>query len=103
MIGIIRDRRAAEMVDGIAAPAVLVGELPPQTVDIAAATLKGQVPEHVIKRAVLEHQNDDVVDLLQVGHADLLIDHTCAYVNQDLAARGRAGLPARERDRLIGA
>lgn len=75
VIGIIRDRRAAEMVHGIAAPAVLVGELRPQTVDIAAATLKGQVPEHVIKRAVLEHQDDDVVDLVQVGHADLLIDH----------------------------
>jgi hypothetical protein len=30
----------------------------------------------VIERAVLEHQDDDVVDLLQVGHANLLNHHT---------------------------
>ena len=79
MIGIVGNRRAVEMMDGIAAPIMLVGELPAQTIDIAAAALKRQVPEHVIERAVLEHQDDDVVDLLQVGHANLLSRHTaCA-------------------------
>jgi hypothetical protein len=70
VIGIIGERRTVEMVDGIAAPVVLVGEFPSQTIDIVAGTLQRQIPEHVIKRAVLEHQDHDVVDLLQVGHAD---------------------------------
>ena len=68
VIGIIGNRRAVEMVDGIAAPVVLVGELPAQTIDIAAGALKREIAEHVIKRAILEHQDDDVLDLLQVGH-----------------------------------
>jgi hypothetical protein len=72
VIGIIGDRRAAQMVHGIAAPVVLVGELRTQAIDIAAGTLKRQISEHVIKRAVFEHQHDDVVDLLQVGHGALL-------------------------------
>jgi hypothetical protein len=76
VIGIIGNRRAAEVMDGIAVPVVLVGELWTQTIDITAATLKRQIPEHVIERAVLEHQNDDVVDLRQVGHANLLSHHT---------------------------
>jgi hypothetical protein len=69
VIGIIGNRRAVEVVDGIAAPVLLVGELPAQTVDIAAGALEREIAEHVIKRAVLEHQDDDVLDLLQVGHA----------------------------------
>jgi hypothetical protein len=72
VIGIIGNRRAVEMMDGIAVPVVLVGELWTQTIDVTAATLKRQIPEHVIERAVLGHQNDDVVDLLEVVHADLL-------------------------------
>ena len=75
MIGVIGDRRGLEMVDRVAAPVVVVGELFPQAVDVVAPTLERQVSEHVIKRAVLEHQDDDVVDLPQIGHADVLRHH----------------------------
>ncbi len=50
---------------------MLVGELRPQTVDIAATTLEREIPEHVVEGAILEHQDDDVVDLLEVGHVGL--------------------------------
>ena len=47
---------------------MLVGELRPQTIDVAATTLEREIPEHVVEGAVLEHQDDDVVDLLEVVH-----------------------------------
>ncbi len=50
---------------------MLVGELRPQTIDIAATTLEREIPEHVVEGAILEHQDNDVVDLLEVGHAGL--------------------------------
>ena len=127
MIGVIGDRRGLEMADRVAASVVVVGELFPQAVDVVAPALERQVSEHVIKRAVLEHQHDDVVDLLQIGHARVLSHHTPVaavpachrwppveqappgdfgdelYVPGDLATEpaieGRAGLPARRRRR----
>ena len=50
---------------------MLVGELRPQAIDLAATTLEREIPEHVVEGAILEHQDDDVVDLLEVGHAGL--------------------------------
>jgi hypothetical protein len=76
VIGVIGNRRGLEMADRVAAPVVVVGELLPQPVDVAAPTLQRQVSEHVIKRAVLQHQHDDVVDLLQIGHARVFSHHT---------------------------
>jgi hypothetical protein len=64
MIGVVRDRRAVEMKDRIAPPLMLVRELRSQTVDIIAPALEREVSEHGIKRTVLEHQHDDVLDLL---------------------------------------
>ena len=40
VIGIVLDHRAVEMVDRIGAPVMLVGEIRPQTIDIAATTLE---------------------------------------------------------------
>jgi hypothetical protein len=71
VIGIVLDHRAVEMVDRIGAPVMLVGELLPQTIDIAATTLEREIPEHVVEGAILEHQDDDVVDLFKVGQAGL--------------------------------
>ena len=45
---------------------MLVGELRPQTIDIAATTLEREIPEHVVEGAILEHQDNDVVDLPEV-------------------------------------
>src|SRR5580693_10313941 len=56
------------MPDGVATPVVFVGELFPQAVDVVASAFERQVAQHVVERAVLEHQDDDVVDLPQVGH-----------------------------------
>ena len=50
---------------------MLVRELRPQTIDIAATTLEREIPEHVVEGAILEHQDNDVVDLPEVGHAGL--------------------------------
>ena len=50
---------------------MFVGELRPQTIDVAATTLEREIPEHVVEGAVLEHQDDDVVDLLEVCCAGL--------------------------------
>ena len=75
VIGIVLDHRAVEMVDRIVAPAMLVGELRPQTIDIAATTLEREIPQHVVEGAILEHQDNDVVDLPEVGHAGLLSHH----------------------------
>jgi hypothetical protein len=61
------------------APVVLVGELCSQTIDIPAAPLERQIPEHVIKRAVLHHQHDDVVNLLQVRDPNLLGHDTLLF------------------------
>src|SRR5438876_1459093 len=60
------------MVDRIPAPVVLVGQPFAKTVDVTAATLKRQVTEHVVEGAILQHQDDDVVDLLKVGRTGLL-------------------------------
>jgi hypothetical protein len=76
VIGVVGDRRGLEVADRVPASAVVVGELCPQPVDVVAAPLERQIPEHVVKRAVLEHQDDDVVDLLQIGDADVLSHHT---------------------------
>ena len=75
VIGIVLDHRAVEMVDWIGAPVMLVRELRPQTIDIAATTFKREIPQHVVEGAILQHQDNDVVDLPQVGHAGLLSHH----------------------------
>jgi hypothetical protein len=71
VIGIVRDRRAIQMMNRVE-PVVLVGELRSQTIDIAATPLEREIPEHMIKRAVLQHQHDDAVDLLQIREPTLL-------------------------------
>src|SRR5215470_9685712 len=60
------------MVDRIAAPAVLIGELRPQTIHVAVITLEREVPKQVIKRTIFQHQHDNVVDLLQIRHTRVL-------------------------------
>ena len=99
VIGIVLDHRAVEMVDRIAAPIVLVGELRPQTIDIVATTFKREIPQHVVEGAILEHQYNDVVDLLEVGHAGVLGHYPSFVAVEELAdvvadlRRARFGLP----------
>jgi len=62
VVGIGGDRRGAQVVDWVAVAVMGVGELWPQPVDIRAAALQREVPQHVIERAVLHHQHDDVLD-----------------------------------------
>src|SRR5690242_4936563 len=52
-----------------------VGELWSQPVDIRAAALQREVPQHVIERAVLHHQHDDVLNLRQVRGTGPLDHH----------------------------
>ena len=101
VIGIVLDHRAVEMVDRIVAPVVLVGELRPQTIDIAATTLEREIPQHVVEGAILEHQDDDVVDLPEVGHAALLSEPgrgdvvlNASHLDESTKARARPLLTA---------
>jgi hypothetical protein len=59
--------RRGEVVNRVGAPLVLVSQPWAQAIDIPAPASEGQVPEHVIKRPVLQHHDHDMVDLLQVG------------------------------------
>ena len=58
----VREVRSCEMMDRVATSVVIVGHPGCQTVDVVPAALERQVPEHVIKRAVLQHEHDDVLD-----------------------------------------
>jgi hypothetical protein len=64
MVGIQLQGRRGEVVRRVAAPLVLVGQPRAQAVDIRAAACEGQIPEHVVKGPVLQHQDHDMVDLL---------------------------------------
>jgi hypothetical protein len=59
--------RGIEVVNRIAAPLVLVGELRTQAVDIRTPPRQGQVPEHVIEGSIFQHHDHDMVDLIQVA------------------------------------
>jgi hypothetical protein len=50
---------------GVAAHLVVVGELFLQSVDVSAAALEREIAEHVVERAVFEHQHHDVGDRLE--------------------------------------
>jgi hypothetical protein len=77
VIGILGrcELRARQVMDGIVDAPVAVLELGLQPVDVGA-TGEREVAEHVVEGAVLEHQDDDVLDLVQVargfGHRLLL-------------------------------
>jgi hypothetical protein len=44
-----------------------IGRVRSGTVDVETALVESEEPaQHVIERAVLHHQNDDVIDLLQI-------------------------------------
>jgi hypothetical protein len=55
------------MMNGIGPPLILIGEPRTQAVDVRATALEREIAEHVVEGAVLEHQDDDMVDLLEVG------------------------------------
>jgi hypothetical protein len=106
MIGVVHDRRAVQMVNRIDAPVVLVGELGSQTIDIPAPPLEREIPEHMIKRAVLEHQHDDVVNFLQVhqptplSHEKLRIQASTVQPGDCCAPRPRPPAGSYERLRV---
>ena len=67
MVRIHLQSRRGEVVHRVGAPLVLVGQPRAQAIDLRARAHEGQIPEHVIKGPVLQHQDHNMVDLLQVG------------------------------------
>ncbi len=61
--------RATERVHGIGAPVVLVNHARLQSLHLGHNTVELQVAEHVVERAILHHQNYDVIDLAEVPAA----------------------------------
>jgi hypothetical protein len=55
------------MVDRLAPTRVLAGHSRSKAIYVGAGTLERQVTEHVIEGAVLQHQNDDVLDPLKTA------------------------------------
>jgi hypothetical protein len=55
------------MVDRVAPTRVLVGHPRSKAIYVVASTLEREVTEHVIERAVLQHQYDDVLDPLETA------------------------------------
>ena len=60
---------ATERVHGIGAPVVLVGHARFQPLHLGHHAVQLQIAQHVVERAVLHHQNDDVIDLAEVPSA----------------------------------
>jgi hypothetical protein len=63
---VLRQRRPLEVANLVRLAAVDVCHARLQAVDVGPAGLDRQVAEHVVERAVLEHEHDDVVDLAEV-------------------------------------
>ena len=81
MIRVHPQGRRAQMVHGVSAPLVMVGEARAQAIDIRVPVAEGQVPQHVVERAVLQHHDHHMVDLRQAGGAGwvTLVDfHRCS-------------------------
>jgi len=64
---VLRQGRTLEVPNLVALALVAVRHARLQAVDVRAGALEAEVAEHVVERAVLEHEDDDVLDLLQVG------------------------------------
>ena len=61
----LRERRLLEPEDRIRAAFVLVRHPLAKPVDVEAVVFQPEVSEHVVEGAVLEHQHDDVLDLVE--------------------------------------
>jgi hypothetical protein len=59
-------RGALKVADPVLLALIRVRHRGLQTVNVGSAGLETEIPEHVVERAVLEHQDDDVVDLFEV-------------------------------------
>jgi hypothetical protein len=55
-----------QMMDGVALLSVAVAQARRQPLHIVTVSFQPEITEHMIERAVLHYQHDDLVDLLQV-------------------------------------
>jgi hypothetical protein len=66
-----------------------VGHSRLEAVDFEPVVLEAEVAEHVVERAVLEHEDDDVVDLVERG--DEVVDFDLDEPGQDLGPAAEEG------------
>src|SRR5262245_59944538 len=66
MVRVHLNGRAGQVMNGIGAALVVIHQSRTQALDVWTPTCEGEVAEHVIEGPVLEHHDDQVVNLVQV-------------------------------------